>query len=535
MSRAQDFSRASQPIDRKNRAESAVVGAEPVWDTYPRRFGAQSSDRFERARDLVSPMPSPHQVTSSQPQVVRPDKVSRDFYTVRGSAITTCAADLITAIRDHAAARLHDTSGIDSQQIEHSLIGRRPGSARPRAINTARVQIAMLTDTADTDVLVVVPDTLPRQFRNVFSFLSIAPGTHLEPCSRSSELATMYGLHPAPPARVWQSTTPVALPGPSQTLIDRLDPHALRRSVHTALRHANIDVRVVRAWTPRDAFSGHHPLEHHASARFSTERLCHLGIELARPIAGPLLLGDGRYVGLGLMRPLQAERPWDVLFSATIEAGLTPAANALVITRALRRAVLSRVQHTLGHGRRLPTLVSGHELDGSPAQGHKHVHYLFDPPRSRVLLVAPNALGCADLLRRALLDFRELRAGPAGCLRLEPVAPDLAHDSVLGCASRWKTLTPYTVNTHHRLADPRHAVAKDIRDTCGAAGLPTPDVVVGRIVRDAAGLTAELELRFSERIQGPLILGRTRHKGGGLFSADVAKTKQTGQRSRTQR
>jgi hypothetical protein len=38
--------------------------------------------------------------------------------------------------------------------------------------------------------------------------------------------------------------------------------------------------------------------------RFGSRRLYHVHIEFVEPIAGPLILGDGRWLGLGLMRPL---------------------------------------------------------------------------------------------------------------------------------------------------------------------------------------------------------------------------------------
>jgi CRISPR-associated protein Csb2 len=39
------------------------------------------------------------------------------------------------------------------------------------------------------------------------------------------------------------------------------------------------------------------------ATRFAKERLWHVAIKFAEPVQGPLVLGDGRFLGLGVLAP----------------------------------------------------------------------------------------------------------------------------------------------------------------------------------------------------------------------------------------
>jgi hypothetical protein len=62
------------------------------------------------------------------------------------------------------------------------------------------------------------------------------------------------------------------------------------------------------------------------------------------------------------------------------------------------------------------------------------------------------------------------------------------------------------------------ALAADVGAECRRHGLPEPRVKSSN-VRGAPGigLTANVTLLFERRVAGPLLLGRTRYLGGGLF------------------
>jgi len=117
------------------------------------------------------------------------------------------------------------------------------------------------------------------------------------------------------PSRTWCSVTPVALdryPGP----LGARD--AVKRSKAEALATRTIEAAVERVGLPRPIRVDFEPrslLAGSASARsfgrFPADparnplALTHVRVEFAEPVRGPLLVGAGRYLGLGLFRPTQ--------------------------------------------------------------------------------------------------------------------------------------------------------------------------------------------------------------------------------------
>jgi len=110
--------------------------------------------------------------------------------------------------------------------------------------------------------------------------------------------ATLKSLHTAPylqAARHWWSVTPVVLPVYAKT----------REEIHRAIRQA-----CEHSGYPQPAHLGLSRVPRFRgsaeSGRFSQpspqRQIYHVALEFAEPIAGPLLLGAGRYMGLGLLR-----------------------------------------------------------------------------------------------------------------------------------------------------------------------------------------------------------------------------------------
>ncbi|HUE86642.1 MAG TPA: type I-U CRISPR-associated protein Csb2 [Vicinamibacterales bacterium] len=247
------------------------------------------------------------------------------------------------------------------------------------------------------------------------------------------------------PARVWRTVTPAALPeaagrrridparvqAEARTGTERAAEHArATEAVQQALRHTDVRARAESIRVQREPFDlgGERAELFAAGTRFSKERMWHVEVTLDRGVAGPLTLGDGRFLGLGVMRPVEQRVG---LFVFAIEGGLL-SAEPLAITRALRRAVMARVQGVIGPRRELPRFFSGHEANGSPARSgsHDHLAFAFDPGQSRLLIIAPYLLTRQPIERReadnlrvlhdALVGFNDLRAGSAGRLVLRP-------------------------------------------------------------------------------------------------------------------
>jgi CRISPR-associated protein Csb2 len=306
--------------------------------------------------------------------------------------------------------------------------------------------------------------------------------------------------------------------------------HRAAHAVVQALRHAHVAARLEAIRVQREPFEGNgtraEPFAE--GTRFPAHRLWHVEVVFRKPVGGPLVIGDGRFLGLGLMAPATGVVPGVHVFAVT--EGILGHPDPLEVTRALRRAVMARVQALLEPGEALKPFFSGYAEDGAPVRraGSSHLWFAFDPESRNLLVLAPHIverraatseeLDCLRILDLALQQFRQLRAGNAGTLALVPVAVERLEASLLGTSRAWKTVTPYVVTRHARAGAAAEAVAADVRVECRRLGLPEP-VVEARHVRGVAGtgLTADVTLRFDRPVSGPLLLGRTRYLGGGLF------------------
>ncbi|MFW6171087.1 MAG: hypothetical protein ACODAD_11400, partial [Planctomycetota bacterium] len=124
-----------------------------------------------------------------------------------------------------------------------------------------------------------------------------------------------------------------------------------------------------------------------------------------------------------------------------------------------------------------------------------------------------------ETLESALEDFRELRAGVDGHLRIRPVALDLNRHRLFAPSHVWESVTPYQLNRHARLSTAEEALKNDLFAECERRALPRPEIsVLEWNVQRQLGLRGTLRLRFKDAVEGPVILGRTRHIGGGVFS-----------------
>jgi len=351
-----------------------------------------------------------------------------------------------------------------------------------------------------------------------------------------------YGIENS--ARLWRTVTPAALP--ERAARRRIDPSRMREeakggterarenaaaasAVQQALRHAGIDAPAQAIRVQREPFEGKGARAEafETKPRFAKERLWHVEVAFAEPVTGPLLIGDGHYLGLGLIAPVPHV---DGIFAFAIMDGLTGPAEPLGLTRALRRAVMARVQENMGARATLPAFFTGHAADGSPSRSgrHEHLAFAFDAPRKRLLIVAPHILERRRalpserehlrMLEEALDDFRGLLAGTAGKLSLVPSAPDLPDDPLLTPSQTWESVTHYRVTRHARMNDAAAALEVDLLAECQRAGLPRPQVETAKtFAKPGAGLFGLATLRFHTFVAGPILLGRDRHFGGGLF------------------
>jgi CRISPR-associated protein Csb2 len=470
--------------------------------------------------------------------------------------------ELVELARDKAAERLKRALVGSAAVVDRVFVGR----GAVEADKSSRIQLVALpsighqhADRMIRRLLVRVPPNCPISRDDVaWAFSGLVLQTDPDTgeilldlvATQDNGMPRHYGVGATSPARCWRSVTPVALPwagvprrharGRDGDGIEggqeRADAQAQAAvAVRQALRHSGMcidaDIRCVQ----REPFEakGARSEAFASGPRFAAQRLWHVEVEFSQPVAGPVVIGDGRYLGLGLMRPLTGGEHQSGLFCFDIEAGLTAAAAEADCVRALRRATMSRVQETLGSREPMPRFFSGHEPDGSPASdpGHSHLAFVADFARNRLLVVAPHVLQGRPasrhdlenlrILEQALQDMSELRAGASGVLRLAATGLDRGSDPLFRSARTWESVSEYRPTRHGKRVTAVEALIADAKAEVARRGLPEPEWVEVSEVRAGprGGLAGRLELRFRVAVPGPLVLGRTQHLGGGLFAA----------------
>ncbi|MXW93539.1 MAG: type I-U CRISPR-associated protein Cas5/Cas6 [Rhodospirillaceae bacterium] len=462
------------------------------------------------------------------------------------------AAALVAAARDRAAARLCEAMPARADEIERYLVGR----GATETDKAARVRIAPIpsighphADMTIRRLAVRVPQTCPLRADDVaWAFAQVAwtdaDGVILAELQPVDDDAMVERYERS--GRCWRSVTPLAL---STARRRRIDPARTRdeakdaaervreeaRAVHAvrqALRHAEVGMSPSSVRVQREPFDsrGERAESFARGTRFPKEVLWHVSLTFAARLGGPLLLGDGRYLGLGLMQPVD---PMPGVLAFAIEAGLAEHADSALVARAARRAMLARMQAALPRGQSVPRYVSGHEDDGRPARdgSHRHVAVVPDLPHGRLLFVAPNLLQRSGLkwreiagdharLEHALEGMNVLRAGFAGRLVLAPAVLDPDSDPLFAPSRVWESVSDYRVTRHRRRLADEEALKADAFAELARIGWPEPNVVEVLSVRRGpqGGLSGQLRLTFATAQAGPLAIGSTLHKGGGLFA-----------------
>lgn len=128
----------------------------------------------------------------------------------------------------------------------------------------------------------------------------------------SGDMLWNYGLS-GRWAKRWQTVTPAVLPvrrprgrigGGARATAER----AVAASVVAALRHAVVRSRVASIRVQREPFSPRgRRAEEFEHGRFDAAQLNHVEIVFEEALPGPLVVGDGRWIGLGLMRPVRGD------------------------------------------------------------------------------------------------------------------------------------------------------------------------------------------------------------------------------------
>lgn len=475
---------------------------------------------------------------------------------------TTQTQKLVTTVRDNAVDKLAGSLPGRETEIRQTLIGR-TANGENAGPTSARVRIIPLpsighekTSQEIRRILVEIPGNCPLRTDDVVWAFS---GQTIDLHGREVDLVRSqahrqlehYGVT-SNASRHWQTVTPMALTSASRRRIapnrkqrqkedlkgaaeKRFEQEVATSAIRHSLRHAGIRARVHSIRVQREPFDlrGTRVEPFAEGTRFSKHSLWHVRFELETPISGPLVIGDGRFCGLGLMKPVQAMVG---VFAFSIESGLSANPDPFRLSRALRRAVMARTRDVLGT-RRLPPYFTGHYEDGTPARSEDqpHLAFLFDPLENQLLVTTPEHVDRSNwrrieedlaTLESALQNFHELRAGADGHLQIRRISVDLDRHRLFAPSHVWESVTPYQVNRHARRSTAQRTLENDLVAECERRGFPRAEItVLAWNAQRNSGLQGRIRLTFEHAIQGPIILGRTRHIGGGVFSA-VASGKQ---------
>src|SRR5262249_3263162 len=118
---------------------------------------------------------------------------------------------------------------------------------------------------------------------------------------------------------------------------------------------------------------------------------------------------------------------------------------------------------------------------------------------------------------RLLDGLVDLRAGRAGRFALVACATGELSPYTARSTS-WTSIRPYEVTRHRKGRSSVEALTEDMLADGARQQLPRPAVSV-RDCRGVSGrgLQGALRLEFPIAVAGPLLLGRTRYLGGGMF------------------
>ncbi len=228
-------------------------------------------------------------------------------------------APLVELVRDGVEGRLGETSPKTMSLCRRYLSGRERGGGPE-----LRVQLIPLPSIGHDDVdpsirrlLVRVPCACPLPSGDLIWALGLikpAEGATLDPAEDLS-FAHHYGLG-GPPSHEWRTVTPVVLPRPRRRVppdgtvpksgVERLEEHrTAEHQLRDALRHAGIRAALSQVEVRREPWQrrGHMAECFADETRFDKARLWHVRAVFREPISGPLVLGDGRFLGLGLFAP----------------------------------------------------------------------------------------------------------------------------------------------------------------------------------------------------------------------------------------
>jgi len=248
--------------------------------------------------------------------------VRESFYPIRIEHAIT----ITKAVRDLAFDRL--SNGIEARDLlERLILGRGATDAeKPRRVRFIPLPSvgSTFTDSSIRRVLVEMPADCPISEGDMRWALA---GQHVPEIglldtetgevrglrlveARNEDMLRYYGVEGAAATR-WQTVTPAVLPtkrprGRMSGAVRAEFEQGLTLAVVAALRHAGVGPPASVVEVQREPFFTRGArADVFEPDRFNSSQLFHVDIRFESAVAGPLAVGDGRWLGLGLMRPVR--------------------------------------------------------------------------------------------------------------------------------------------------------------------------------------------------------------------------------------
>lgn len=502
---------------------------------------------------------------------------------------------LVTTIRDSVADALRRALANQAANIERFLIGRKadgsdagPSELRVRFIPLPSIghhhverEIRRLVVEVPCGCLLRADDVYWAVSKTVIEQMTDDETSQvivLAPTDDDS-MPRHFGIG-ASPSTQWRTVTPIALPEDSKrrrieparktleakNATERHQEHETAcRALVQAVRHAGISAQVEEVKLQREPFEakGRRVEDFAPGTRFQKERLWHAEITFSDPIAAPVVVGCGRFLGLGLMAPAPRETTSRIttmllVISSFDERSALPSIDdTLPLAELFHRAIVGRV----GKGQRVhcPEL-TGKDEHGRPLRdGHRHAHVLpvdLDGDGRLDHIIVYASMGLGDAAQQAIRTLRrtwtkggvgDLQVALAGSgdidiLRSLPAPIDQRVARLLGSLNGSRTWISATPFVPPRFLKPRGAntLIGQVNAELASRGRPlveqcdelprTVDTLALRHFarrRQRSGAPPPvdvgytLRLRFAEPIVGPLMLGYGSHFGLGLFVTDA--------------
>ena len=241
------------------------------------------------------------------------------------------AAPLIAGLRDAAVAKLRTALPAGAALFERLIVGRGAGSRdldlRIRMIPLPSIGAAH-TDPSIRRVMVEVPAQCPIRVDDLeWAFAGLAPcdpetGKAWPGRLVSTEDSRM-GDRFSRDGRIFRSVTAVALSAAVRRRLagdegsavksagERLEEEARAAgAVVQALRHVGVRARPTDIRVQREPFQRRGAMAERfaGGSRFSKHSLWHVELRFSHAVPGPIVIGDGRFCGLGVMVPTTGER-----------------------------------------------------------------------------------------------------------------------------------------------------------------------------------------------------------------------------------